>query len=159
MDFPVLMRKRNRLEDYDYSQGGAYFITICAQYKRCLFGTVLDGPGEPIIRLNQLGQTVDYYIHAISEHYPTVNVDRHCIMPNHVHMILYFDPEQTNPQLSTVINHLKGAVTKSAGRSVWQKGYYDHVIRTEADYRQIGTYIEHNAAKWKSDENYVELGQ
>ena len=153
------MRKRNRLENYDYHQGGAYYITICTQYKRCLFGTVIDGPAEPVMRLNLLGQTVDYFIHAITEHYPTVRVDLYCIMPNHVHLLLYFDIERKNPALSTVISQFKAAVTKSAGHPVWQKGYYDHVIRTEADYRQIGTYIEHNAAKWKSDENYTKDGQ
>ena len=155
MDFPVLMRKRNRLENYDYSQGGAYYITICAQYKRCLFGAVVDGSDEPVMRLNQLGQTVDAFIRGIQAHYPSVSVDRSCIMPNHIHLLLLFDTERENPSLSTVINQFKGAVTKAAGFPVWQKGYYDHVVRTEADYRQIGSYIEHNASKWKSDENYV----
>ncbi len=155
MDFPVLMRKRNRLRGYDYSQGGAYYVTICAQYKRCLFGVVTDGPDEPIMDLNLLGHTVDAQIRMIPTHYPSICVDRYCIMPNHVHLLLLFDTERENPPLSTVINQFKGAVTKAAGNPVWQKGYHDHIVRTEAGYRQIGSYIEHNAAKWKSDENYV----
>ena len=156
MDFPVPMRKRNRLQDYDYSKGGAYFVTICALYKKCLFGAVIDGPDEPIMQLSELGRLVDAHIRAISDRYPTIEVVRYCVMPNHVHLLLCFDLEKQNPTLSTVINQLKGAVSKSAGQTIWQKGFYDHVIREEAEYRQIGSYIEHNAAKWKSDDYYPE---
>ncbi len=155
MDFPVLMRKRNRLEGYDYSRGGAYYVTICAQFKRCIIGAVVDCDPEPVMRCNDLGHLVNACIRGIPEHYPTVRIARHCVMPNHVHMLLYFDTERKNPSLSTVINQFKGFVTKTAGHPVWQKGYYEHVVRSETDFRQIGEYIEHNAAKWKTDENYV----
>ena len=155
MDFPVPMRKRNRLQDYDYSQGGAYYVTICAQYKKCLFGYVIDGPDGPIMQVNELGRIVEAHIRAISDRYPTIEVVRACVMPNHVHLLLFFDPEKTHPALSMVINQFKGAASKSAGKPLWQKGYYDHVIRDEAEYRQIGSYIEHNAAKWKSDDYYT----
>ena len=152
---PVPIRKQNRLPDYDYRQGGAYFVTICAAYKRCLFGLVVDGEDEPVMRLNQTGQLVDRAIRGIPAHYPTVSLIRHCVMPNHVHLLLSFDTERENPALSTVVNQMKGAATIAIGSAVWQKGFHDHDVRTEAEYRMIGEYIEHNAAKWRSDTYYT----
>ena len=155
MDFPVPIRKRNRLVDYDYSQNGAYFVTICTLYKRCIFGYVRDGGAEPIMVLNETGKTVERIIQGIPMHYPAVEVSRFCVMPNHVHLLLTFNPGPVIPSLSTVINQFKGTVTKTLGMPLWQKGYYDRVIRSLADFRQLGEYIEHNAAKWKMDEHFA----
>ena len=66
MDFPIPMRKRNRLQDYDYSRGGAYFITICSLHKKCIFGAVIGSEIEPRMCLNALGETVDAFIRKIS---------------------------------------------------------------------------------------------
>ena len=77
-------------------------------------------------------------------------------MPNHVHLLLLFDTERENPPLSNVINQMKGAATKLIGSSVWQKGFHDHVVRSDEEFRMIGDYIEHNAAKWKSDTYYID---
>ena len=154
MDFPIPMRKRNRLQDYDYSRGGAYFITICSLHKKCIFGAVIGSEIEPRMCLNALGETVDAFIRKIPTYYPTVAVVRHCVMPNHIHLLLFFAPERRNPSLATVLNQFKGAVTKSVGQRIWQKGFYDHVIRSEGEFETIGSYIEHNAAKWRSDMYY-----
>lgn len=155
MDFPVPMRKPNRLTNYDYSQNGAYFVTICTQYKRCIFGTVRDGADEPVMHMNEAGKTAARFIEDIPLHYPTVEVTRYCVMPNHVHLLLTFGDSGQNPSLSNVINQFKGAVTKALRTTVWQKGFHDRVVRDLADYRQIGEYIEHNPAKWRSDIHYV----
>ena len=154
MDFPVPMRKRNRLQNYDYRQGGSYFITICTLYKRCIFGFVADKIDGSVMQLNKTGKLVEAAILEISDRYPTVSVTQHIVMPNHIHLLLSFDTMRENPSLSTVINQFKGSVTKMLGQPTWQKGYYDHIIRTEAEYRSIGEYIEHNAAKWKTDTYY-----
>ena len=156
MDFPVPMRKPNRLQDYDYSQNGAYFVTVCTLHKRCVFGAVRDGGGEPIMQMNELGQAVERIIQGIPLHYPTVEVARSCVMPNHVHLLLSFSVSEHNPTLSNVINQFKGAVTKTLGGPIWQKGFHDHIVRDLSEYRQIGEYIEHNAAKWRSDKFYIE---
>ena len=156
MDFPVPIRKPNRLAGYDYAQNGAYFVTICTRYKRCMFGTIQGGEIEPVMRMNETGLAVERMIQGIHIHYPSVEVSRYCVMPNHVHLLLSFGISEQNPSLSTVINQFKGAVTKTLGAPVWQKGFYDRVIRDLSDFRKIGEYIEHNPAKWRSDEHYVE---
>ena len=102
-----------------------------------------------------LGRLVEEAILAIPAHYPTVEVVRYSVMPNHVHLLLRLSTEGNNPTVSWVINQLKGIVTKRSGKQIWQKGFYDQVIRSESDFRSVGEYIEYNPAKWKTDDYYV----
>ena len=155
-DFPVPMRKPNRLQGYDYSQNGAYFVTICTKYKRCMFGKIQDEADEPTMRLNETGLAVERIVNTIPLHYPTVELSDYCVMPNHVHLLLSFGVSPQNPSLSSLINQFKGTVTKTLGVPVWQKGFHDHIVRDLAEFRQIGEYIEHNAAKWRLDKHFVE---
>ena len=148
-------RKRNRLEAYDYTQGGAYHIVLCTEGRKCVFSQVYEGADTQQLRLYPLGQMVEQAILAIPVHYPTVEIVRYCVMPNHVHLLLRLSTEQENPSVSWIINQLKGAVTKKAGTKIWQKGFYDQVIRSEADFQAAGEYIEYNPAKWKTDDYYV----
>ena len=148
-------RKRNRLEAYDYSQGGAYHVVICTDGRKCILSEVYDAQDTQKLRLFPLGKLVEQAILAIPEHYPTVEIVRYSVMPNHVHLLLRLSTEKDNPAVPWVVNQLKGAVTRKSGIKVWQKGFYDQVIRTEADFRAIGEYIEYNPAKWKTDDYYV----
>lgn len=148
-------RKKNRLEAYDYSQGGAYHIVICTEGRKCILSQVYEGDDTQHLRLYPLGALVKEAILAIPEHYPTVEVVRYSVMPNHVHLLLRLSTEQENPTVSWIVNHLKGAVTKKSGTKIWQKGFYDQVIRTEAEFQKIGEYVEFNPAKWKTDDYYV----
>ncbi len=149
------VRKKNRLDTYDYSQGGAYHIVICTDQRKCIFSEVYDGDDTQQLRLLPLGKLVEEAILAIPAHYPTVEVVRYSVMPNHVHLLLRLSTEVANPSVPWVINQLKGVVTKRSGERIWQKGFYDQVIRTESDFRAIGEYIEYNPAKWKTDDYYV----
>lgn len=153
MDLPK--RKHPRLKEYDYSQPNAYFITICTQNKQNLFwthvGAIIDRPEN--VPLNNCGRIVEQSIRDISKHYPVISVDRHVIMPNHIHILLQINADKDGrsmiaPTLSTVVRQMKGAVTKKLGHPVWQKGFYDHVIRGENDYRECWQYIEDNPKKW-----------
>ncbi len=148
-------RKENRLKSYDYRSGGAYHVTICTNHRRCLFGEVYDAEDTQAVRLSAAGRIVESAILSIPTHYPTVELIRFCVMPNHVHLLLGLTPGGDNPTVSWVVNQLKGAVTKQIGSPVWQKGFYDHVIRTEQELFQVDEYIEHNPAKWKTDDYYV----
>ena len=150
-----LVRKKNRLETYDYSQGGAYHIVICTDHRQCILSEVYDGADTQQLRLFPLGMLVQEAILEIPLHYPTVDVVRYSVMPNHVHLLLQLSTEEENPTIPWVVNQLKGIVTKRAGKRIWQKGYYDQVIRTEQEFRSIGEYIEYNPAKWKTDDYYV----
>lgn len=161
-------RKPLRLEGYDYSGAGYYFVTICTQEKRHLFWDGRAFVGADIIRpplppLTALGQIVTEAITDIPNHYQNVMLDKYVIMPNHVHMILILGEggrmiSAPTKSLSTVVGQMKRISSKRAGKTLWQKGYYDHIIRNEPDYLRVWQYIDANPAKWEEDEYYVPEG-
>lgn len=154
-DFP--QRKPNRLKGYDYSADGSYFITICTNKHNCI---LWNNAGENIanlrdIQLSHYGKIVCETILSIEEHYPSVKVDNWAIMPNHIHLIITVDTfggqAMPAPTVSTVIAQMKGAASKKAGISMWQKLFHDHIIRDEKEYRLIWNYIDNNPAEWTKD--------
>ena len=154
----LLKRKPNRLTEYDYSTSNAYFITICTHNRENLFwrdvGAIIDRPEK--VPLNKLGMMVKQAVFDIPKHYPAITVDHYVIMPNHIHLLLQINTDINGrsmiaPTISTVVRLMKGTVSKQAGFSVWQKGFYDHVIRNDNDYRDIWNYIEGNPGKWAED--------
>ena len=156
-------RRPNRLSHFDYSAPGAYFITICTQNRKCLFwenvGASIARPQTQ--RLSHYGTIVDQVIRNISAHYPAVSVDHYVVMPNHIHLLLQIntDPDgraMPAPAISTVVQQLKGIITKRLGHCVWQKLFHDHVVRNEQDYKKIWQYIDGNPSKWEEDCFYVE---
>ena len=157
-DLPV--RKNTRLVDYDYSQAGYYFITICVNNKQKLLGQIVGAtvPGRPIVELTELGKNVD----AAIEYYMTnriVAIDKYVIMPNHIHLIIVIQPEtgdRGRSPLQHIVRSLKSYVTKKAGFSPWQKSFHDHIIRNEAEYRRIWQYIDENPQRWNEDCYYTE---
>jgi len=155
-------RKQNRLTEYDYSTANAYFITVCTNNRKNLLwkdvGKSIDRPEN--IPLTNLGMTVKQVIHDIPKHYPAITVDHAVVMPNHIHLLLQINTDTDGrplaaPTISTVINQTKGVVSKKAGFSIWQKGFYDHVIRSEQDYLDTWNYIEGNPSKWAEDKLYI----
>ena len=160
MDLPK--RKTNRLTEYDYSIPNAYFITICTHDRKNLFwtdvGAIIDRPEN--VPLTKLGIITRQSIKEIPEHYPMMSVDHFVIMPNHVHLLLQINADADGrsmiaPTISTVVRLMKGTVSKQARVPVWQKGFYDHVIRSEQDYSDIWSYIEGNPYKWAEDKLYI----
>lgn len=150
-------RKHPRLKQYDYSQNGCYFVTVCTKERRELLSSVIVGRADhspPTVRLTSIGATVDKYIRGIETAYEGVFPDFYVIMPDHIHLLIRMDaPENggmrsSRPTLSTVIRSLKTMVTREIGRFIWQDSFYDHVVRNEAEYLEIFRYIEENPAKW-----------
>ena len=155
-------RKQNHPAEYDYSTPNAYSITICTDNRRNLFWkgveVIIDRPEN--VPLTDLGRIVQQSIEDISKHYPMISVDHYVIMPNHVHLLLQIntDPDGRSmiaPTISTVVRLMKGAVSRQAGFTVWQKGFYDHVIRKDNDHQDIWNYIEGNPSKWAEDKLYT----
>jgi len=167
-------RRSIRLQGFDYSQAGAYFVTICTQERACLFGEVLDGD----MRLNDAGGVVEQCWLAIPIHFPDVVLDAVVVMPNHVHGIVItidravgakkFSPlrgenaEVRTPNRSpsktigSIVRGFKIGVTKwfreSRGKEkVWQRNYYEHIIRNEEALSRIRQYIENNPMQWAYD--------
>lgn len=145
-------RKKNRLENYDYASCGAYFVTICVALSDiCLWENV----GANIVRprLSHIGKHVRQALENIDSAYPNVTVAKYCIMPDHLHVILFLHPDEDGrtmfaPTLSRVIKQFKGFVTKQIGFSIWQKSFYDRILRNEKEYRNAWQYIQDNPIKW-----------
>lgn len=154
-------RKNTRLQNYDYSQAGYYFLTLCTKERKNLFWNVGATSGRPELeyQLTSIGSIVDREINGINSIYLNVEIDKYVIMPNHVHMILIITEEhgrsKTAPTISRIIQQFKGSITKKIGTPIWQKLFYDHVIRNEEEYQKIYEYIETNPLKWREDKYYI----
>jgi REP element-mobilizing transposase RayT len=156
-------RKPLRLPEYDYRQNGVYYITICVENHRNLLrdvGAIINRPiAKPV--LSAYGLIVDKHIGGIPYYYPEVLVDKYVIMPNHIHLLLQIHRSGGDggrliiaPTISKIVQQLKSAVTKEIDNSIWQKSFYDHIIRDDDDYLTRWKYIDDNPVKWAEDEYY-----
>jgi len=165
-------RRSIRLKEYDYSSAGGYFVTICTQGKEHIFGKVMNGEME----LNEYGKIVKQEWYKTGEIRKNIDLDEFIVMPNHVHGIINIVGahcnvplhgriekfgRSTSNSIPTIIKLFKSTVTKQINQKrntpkhpVWQRNYYEHVIRNENDLRHIREYIVNNPAKWEEDEYY-----
>lgn len=156
-------RKPNRLSEYDYSQNGAYFITICTLDRKKILskitvGTPVPGcPQEPHAELLPLGKIAEKYIRQLDAFYKNVSVDRYVIMPDHVHLLITIHSTDGHPRtgvptrtstIARFVGTFKRFCNKEYGANIWQSRYYDHVIRNQKDYDETWEYIENNPRKW-----------
>ena len=146
-------RKPHRLKPFIYLQNGAYFITICATDMKWQFGAVVNDE----IQLSALGRIVDNNIRRLDQTYDCVHVLNDVVMPNHVHLLVELLGDAP-PSVSRIVRLFKSAVTKDAGMPVWQKSFYDRVIRDDNEYMLRWQYIDNNPKKWLLDE-YSKRGQ
>ena len=153
-------RKNIRLKYYDYSLEGYYFITICTKNRVEMLGNINVGvalQGDPKIKLSIEGIIVNKYIEECNKKLRDVLIDEYIIMPNHVHLIIILKngaPRTAPPTIPKIINSLKSIITKEIGYSIWQRNYYEHVIRDEKEYLLIKQYIINNPYNWKDDKYY-----
>jgi len=156
-------RRSIRLPGYDCAQAGAYFITIVAQGRECLFGQVVSGE----MRLNDAGRMTWGEWRALGDRFPAVELDEFVVMPNHIHGIVRIVDGATTrdaPTLGDIVGAFKSINTNEYIRSVktlgwksvpgrlWQRNYYEHVIRDGASLDRIRRYIAGNPAQWPSDD-------
>ena len=142
-------RKTIRLPNYDYSSEGAYFVTICTQGKAkilCNYSMPALEGDAPEFHLTPIGRTVDDMIRLIP------GIDKYVVMPNHVHMIIRNKSEDAS--LAKKIQFFKSNLTRKLGRTIWQRNYYEYVIRSERDYLVRWKYIDDNPAKWATDDYF-----
>ena len=174
-----MMYHRNspRLSGYDYSQEGAYFVTVCVQGRLFLFGKIVDGN----MRLNPAGQIIGKWWRELERKFPSLKIyEYYVVMPNHFHGIVFI-PEpsspsteggHTGPPLQRIVQWFKTMTTneyihgvKEHGwpqfkGSLWQRSFYDHVIRDEASLNRIREYISTNPLRWDLDrENHQAAGK
>ena len=206
-------RRSIRLPGYDYSQDGWYFITICTQNKKYMFGTIV-GAGQcacPILKLNNPGFMVKTWWQKVTDKFPSVQTDEYVVMPNHFHGIVNIvgagprvrpdnnlgeqmvgatlrgrphpdvvngksvgatlygrpNPDRIAPTLGDIVNWFKTMTTNQYIHGVkekswpsfpgrlWQRNYYEHIIRDEHQLNQLRQYIAENPANWHTDNEYV----
>ncbi len=176
----------SRLKGHDYTQPGAYFVTICTYERMCFFGEIKEGR----MFLNKYGSIVHSCWQEIPHHFHDVKPSPFVVMPNHVHGIISISKplpssvlcvetyrligtvsgiQNTNEEfqkpvpnsLPTIIRSFKSAVTKRLNElgenlpvTVWQRNYYEHVIRNEKELNQTTQYINSNPVTWETDENH-----
>ena len=154
-------RRSVRLRGYDYAQAGWYFVTVCTQDHVCLFGRVTGGHME----LNAPGRMIHTAWEHLPDHHHNVEVDAFIVMPNHVHAIIVLFPTGDGRALSLadVVRGFKTFTTRQyavgvkrngwppfSGR-LWQRSYYEHIIRHERSLNKIRQYIVDNPAQWPHD--------
>ena len=175
-------RRSIRLADYDYSQPGAYFITLVTYQRERLFGNIANGE----MRFSSMGQIAEEHWRLIPEHFPHVELGAYVVMPNHVHGIIIingrsnagaFDrtgttlscpdvpcPERAREKfgkpvkgsIPTIIRSYKASVTRRIQQEwnasdIWQRNYYEHIVRNDEEHNRITLYIEKNVARWVMD--------
>lgn len=139
-------RKSPRLHYFNYASPGAYFITLVCQNRWSLFGEIHNDK----LSISSLGQIASDAWYTLPERVPGLHLDVFTIMPNHLHGILWLN-ETTSLSLLQVINLYKGGVTRMAGRRMWQRSFYDRVIRNADELAAIRDYIRNNPAQWTLD--------
>ena len=143
-------RKNIRLRYYDYSEEGLYFITICTKNREQLLGKITE---ENQIKLTKVGTIVEKSIRNLERIYSNITIDEYVVMPNHIHIIIIIN-EKNDLTISRIINQYKGGITKKIGYPIWQKLFYEHIIRNEKEYYKIVEYIQNNPLKWEEDEYF-----
>jgi len=151
-------RRSIRLKGYDYSQPGVYFITMDTYNKEQLLGEVIDG----LMYLSQAGKILSYVWSDLPIHYPNVCLDSFCVMPDHFHGIIQLNEVNAGSYphpLSEIVRALKAfsakrinVLRKTPGQQVWQRNYYEHIIRDAVEWEQIRAYIDENPQKWERRE-------
>jgi REP element-mobilizing transposase RayT len=167
-------RRTIRRQEYDYSQRGAYFMTICTHDRECLFGEIINDA----VNMNEYGRIIAEEWAALAELRDEIEMGEFVVMPNHFHGIIIFTADidhavgaihelplphdqQTQRRkmaLPKVIGRFKMRSAKrvnlcrnTSGTPVWQRNYYEHIIRDQTDYTRIAEYITDNPRRWMND--------
>jgi REP element-mobilizing transposase RayT len=183
-------RRSIRLKGFDYTRAGAYFVTLCAWRRECVFGEVSAG----VVQLSEVGQAVVACWQALPRHFERVTLDAMVVMPNHLHGILLLTAQgkgeafakqdldittthtaNASPQrpigtqpgsLGAIIQNYKSIATRrinalrgTPGLPVWQRNYYEHIIRNERALEAIRRYIHNNPRQWSLDRDHPAQGR
>ena len=166
-------RRSIRLKDYDYFQAGAYYVTIDVQNRECLFGEIVNDE----MVLNEVGKMIDGQWTTLPEKFPNIGLDLYQVMPNHFHGIIVINEpvgaslvnaqivvtQDIRPLLGDIIGAFKSITTNKYidgvdsknwpqfYKRLWQRNYYEHVIRDEKDLNRIRDYVQTNPDNWDED--------
>lgn len=179
LNLPLSARRSVRLRGYDYRQAGVYFVTVCTHCNYKFFGSISEG--EMI--LNELGSIARDEWQHVADARANVQLDYYVVMPNHLHGIVIIKDEKLERDsnelhnmssreqsrtlqagsLGAIVGHFKAAVGRRAKRAnigrqqkIWQRNYYEHIIRNETSLDDIRRYIINNPARWHDDRLYAD---
>ena len=151
-------RKSCRLPQFDYGSPAYYFLTLCTKDKAFLFGRIVGAAYMPPVQtcLSETGKIAEKNLLAIEPHFPGTRVEKYVIMPNHLHMILSIGCQDevpaggiyAAPTVSGIMNSYKASVSRDVGFPVWQRSFYDHIIRNQHYFEEIWQYIDQNPLQW-----------
>jgi len=167
-------RKSIRLKNYDYGQQGAYDVTVCTRDQKEVFGDIINDE----MVLNETGKIVEFTWMDLTQHNDNIELDEFIIMPNHIHGIIIIagagskpalkdkgaglEPAPTQHGLPEIVRQFKtfsarriNQINKTQDRHLWQRNYYEHIIRDQRDLERIREYIRNNPAKWAYDEENI----
>ena len=171
-------RKHPRLEHYDYSAAGAYYVTICTQNRRCVLSRIVSlasneenvakggqATVEPRVEYSRYGVIAEQQLFLLEKRYPYLSVDRYVIMPNHIHAILILDAQTAGasprPTMTDIICAYKSLTTRECKKNgftekLFQTSFFEHIIRCREDYENTVNYIQKNPIGWHLDDLYAE---
>ena len=159
-------RRSVRLKGYDYSRPGAYFVTLCTHDRESLFGEICNG----LTHLNRMGLIVQRTWFDLPHHYPHIVLDAMVIMPNHLHGVIVLTegdeaakPRQGLPEIVRAFKSYSArrinALRRTPGLPVWQRSYYEHIVRDQEDWERIREYIFNNPQEWDRDLENAMVGR
>ena len=165
-----------RLDCYDYSSEGCYFVTICTIDKKCLFGKIVDDE----MQMNDVGRMVERWYVELEHKFSTIQCLDYVVMPNHFHCIIYIGNSLVGadlcvrPDASTEISlpaiiqwfktmstneyyrQVKKGTWPAIGKRLWQRNYYEHIVRSQISFEEISDYIKSNPTRWVEDTLFVD---
>ncbi len=154
-------RKCIRLQEYDYSTPGAYFVTICTINRQPILSKIFVGQGlaPAVVRLSDYGRMAQQQLMNIPRRFPNIQIDNYVIMPNHIHILFSVKECTCLCDRASVIDAVRvfKSITTRMCRcgKVFQTSFYDHIVRNQEDYDAVWTYIDNNPTKWKLDRFYL----
>ncbi len=168
MAYPNRGRKPTRLREFDYRTPALYHIVMCTHDRSARFGMI----ENDAMQVNAAGAMIVNVWAAIPAHFPAISLDAFVVMPNHVHGIIWIESGEieTSSSLGDVVKWFKSVTVSRYSQGVhwdkwspydshlWQRNYYDHIIRDERDLDRIRLYIEHNPSTWENDDLHIPQG-
>ena len=164
MENNMPQRKQIRLKEYDYSQEGYYFITICTKNRECILSQIVGAHDCARIELKDAGKITEKELLKTKKINENIKILEYIIMPDHVHMIININEKLYRAQscaptkqktIGNIIRGIKSTISAQIGCSIWQRNYYEHIIRNEKEYYQIIEYMKYNPNKWLNEKNQI----
>jgi len=162
-------RRSIRLPHYDYTMSGAYFVTLCCYRRECWLGEIR----EEVMYPNAIAQMVTTVWEQLPNYFPFVTLDAFVVMPNHIRGIIFIDSDRAETSepttdrrrkirsrsLGAIVGNFKSVSTrkvnrmlKRSGVPLWQRNYYETIIRDDRHLNNVRQYIIDNPRKWAEDE-------